>query len=128
MEVQFEPFKKVTFQSHLCFESGEAFANVIAILNPPGIPMQTRLFWANGIVFRFFPHAPSEALAKEILNGHLVWDHIEFAPMPQFRSELKVAERPLVTINVQDVSKHAVFGPVTKWIRDNLVVKLGSVE
>lgn len=123
MEVAFEPYKKVSFQSHLKYESSEAFANVIALSTPPGIPMQTRLFWANGILFRFFNHAPSETLAKEIIDGHLILDHIEFAPMPEYRDELKVSERPLITINVLNVSNHVVFGPLTKWIRDNLAKK-----
>jgi len=123
MEVAFEPFKKVSFQSYLAFESAEEFAKTIALLTPPGVPMQTRLFWANGVVFRFFAHQQSETLAKEILTGHLIWDHIEFAPMPSYGSELKVAERPLVTICVQDASKHAIFGEVAKWINEKLIGK-----
>jgi hypothetical protein len=123
MEVEFEPFKKVSFQSYLEFGSAQEFANMIAFLTPPGIPMQTRLFWANGVVFRFFAHQPSETLAKEILIGHLIWDHVEFAPMPSYTNEIKVAEKPLVTICVQDVTRHAVFEPVAKWINENLIRK-----
>jgi len=123
MEVAFEPYKKVSFQSHLLYETPEAFVNVIALTNPPGIPMQTRLFWANGVLFRFFNHPPSETLAKELVNGHLIWDHIEFAPMPEYKSEIKVEERPLIMINVLNVSNHVVFEPLTRWIRDNLIKK-----
>jgi len=121
VEVAFEPYKKITFQSHLLYKSAQTFANVIALANPPGIPFQVRLFWANGILFRFFNHTPSEALSKEILNGHLIFDHIEFAPMPEYKSELKVADRPLGTLYVLDVSNHVVFQPLTAWIRDNLL-------
>jgi len=120
MEIAFEPYKKVSFNSHLKYESAEEFVSVIALSNPPGVPVQARLFWANGILFRFFNHTPSEALAKEIINGHWIFDHIEFAPMSEYKNELKVAERPLVMINVLNVSKHAVFDPLTQWIRDNL--------
>lgn len=80
-----------------------------------------RLFWANGVVFRFFSHQPSEALATEVLSGHLMWDHIEFAPMPTYVNELKVAERPLVTICLQDVTKHAILEQVAKWIGEKLI-------
>jgi hypothetical protein len=123
MEVEFEPFRKVSFQSYLAFDSAQELANTIALLTPPGIPMQARLFWANGVVFRFFAHQLSEALAKEILTGHLIWDHVEFAPMPSYTNELKVAERPLVTIRIQDVTRHAVFEPVAKWINEKLIGK-----
>lgn len=123
MEVAFEPYKKVTFQSHLFYESAEEFASVLAMANPPGFPFQARLFWANGVVFRFFNHPPSEAMAKELINGHIIFDHIEFAPMPAFKNEIKVTERPLGTIGVLDVSKHVVFGPLTAWVRQNLLKK-----
>lgn len=105
------------------YESPDAFANVLAVSTPPGIPGRTRLFWANGVLFRFFPLLPSEVMAREIVNGHLIWDHIEFAPMPEYRNLLQVAERPLLTINVLNVSNHIVFRPVTEWIRDNLIGK-----
>lgn len=123
MEVAFEPYKKVTFQSHLFYETPEEFADVIALVNPPGIPFQIRLFWANGVLFRFYSHNYSEALAREELSGHLIFDHIEFAPMPDFKSELKVKDRPMGTIAVLDVSKHVVFAPLATWIRDNLLKK-----
>jgi hypothetical protein len=123
MEVAFEPYKRITFQSHLCYETAEEFVNAIALVNPPGIPFMARLFWANGVLFRFFNHFPSEALSKETLAGHLIFDHIEFAPMPTFRRELKVPERPLGIIDVLDVSKHVVFDPLTAWISQNLIKK-----
>ena len=124
MEVAFEPYKKVSFQSHLAYASSEDFTQVIALARPPGVPAQVRLFWANGVLFRFFPHPPSEVRAKSIVNGHLIWDHVEFAPMPQYSRQISVAERPLVTIFVLDVSNHVVFDPVSKWIRNNLIEKI----
>jgi hypothetical protein len=126
MEVAFEPYKKVSFHSYLMYESSEAFTNVIALSTPPGVPVQARLFWSSGVLFRFFPHPPSEAVAKEIVNGHLIWDHIEFASMPEYVNELKVEERPLVRIKVLNVSNHVILEPVTKWIRDNLIRKKTS--
>jgi hypothetical protein len=123
VEVAFEPYEKVTFQSYLAYESAEAYVNVIGLANPPGVPFQARLFWANGVLFRFFNHAPTEALAKETIAGHLIFDHIEFAPMPEYKTELKVTDRPLGIMNVLDVSNHVVFDPLTAWIRKNLIKK-----
>jgi len=123
MEVTFEPYKKITFQSYMLYDSAEAFVNVIALSIPPGVSSQSRLFWANGVLFRFFSHPPSEAIAKEVLSGHVIWDHIEFAPMPEYKNELKVAERPLVMTTILDVSSHPLFRRLTAWIRDNLIKK-----
>ena len=121
MEVAFETYKKISFQSYLPYETAENFVNAAIEGTPQGVPFQARFFWANGILFRFFNHAPSEALAKEIISGHLILEHIEFAPMPEYRTELRVPTRPLASITVLDVSKHIVFNPLTAWIRENLV-------
>jgi hypothetical protein len=121
MEVAFEPYKKLSFQSYLPFESLEEFTNFIACEIPPNAIAQTRLFWANGVLFRWSNHPIAEAIVKEIINGHLIIDHIEFAPMPEYKNELKVATRPLANIIVLNVSKHIVFNPLTAWIRDNLL-------
>lgn len=121
VEVEFEPYKKTTFQSYLAYRNAEAYVNAIALVNPPGVPFQARLFWANGVLFRFFNHAPSEALNRETIAGHLIFDHIEFAPMPEYKNELKVADRPLGIINIIDVSNHVVFDPLAAWIRKNLI-------
>jgi hypothetical protein len=123
MEVAYEPYKKITFQSHLCYDTAEEFVKIACLANPQGIPFQARFFWANGVIFRFFNHMPSETLAKEFLSGHIIFDHIEFAPMPTFTRELRVQERPLAIIDVLDVSKHVVFGPLAAWIHENLIKK-----
>ena len=64
-----------------------------------------------------------KSLAKETISGHLIIDHIEFAPMPEYKNELNTPKRPLARITVLDVSKHIVFNPLTAWIRDNLIRK-----
>jgi len=121
MEIAFEPYKKLTFQSHLIYQTLEELLDVIVSGSPAGVPFQTRLYWANGILFRHFNHPQSESLAKEIISGHMILDHIEFCPMDKFISELKSEKRPMGRIIVLDVSKHVVFGPLTAWLKKNLL-------
>jgi hypothetical protein len=121
MQIAFEPYQKVTFQSYLKYDSAQEFANVIGLSSPPGVPAQGKLYWANGVLFRFYNHNPSEALSKEWLSGHVIFDHIEFAPMPTFTNEIKIANRPLITIFVINVTKHVVFDPLTAYIKENFL-------
>lgn len=121
MEIAFEPYKKVSFNSHLKYENPQAFVDVISTANPPDLPFQLKFFWANGILFRVFNHPPSEALAKETLSGHLVFDHIEYAPMPHYANLLDIPNRPLGKIHIINVTNHVIFEPLTAWIRDNLL-------
>jgi len=122
MEIIFKPYDKITFRSHLKYDSSEEFLRVIGTGSPAGMPNRTRLFWANGILFRHFSLAPTDSNTKEIIKGHLHMDHIEFAGMPEYQQDLIAStDRPLVTIYVVDVSNHVVFDPFTKWIKENLL-------
>jgi hypothetical protein len=122
MEIEFDPYKKLSFKSYIPYESHEALIEAMCMGAPAGIPGRATLFWANGVLFRFFTFPPSEAAGKEYVSGNLVWDHIEFAPMATYIKEIQgPKDRPMFTIYVLDVSKHTTFGPLTKWIRDNLL-------
>ena len=122
MEINFEPYEKITFRSYLNYGSVEQFASVIGLGSPPGIPSRAKLLWANDVLFRHFALPPTDAITKENIKGHLVLDHIEFAPMPEYQKEIQVLpDRPLMTIFVLDVSEHFVFDPLSKWIKENLL-------
>jgi hypothetical protein len=118
MEISFDPYKKVTFQSHLRYTSAKAFIDVISLVNPPEMGFQAKLFWANGVLFRPFSHSPSEVLAKEIINGHLIFDHIEFAPMPIYKKESNYSRKTLGPNYIIDV-KVMWFLTYDIWIHNN---------
>jgi len=105
------------------YDSSDAFVSAIAMATPPGVQGRTTAFWANGVLFRYYNYQPSETLAKEHACGNLLWDHIDFAPMPKYQKEIQAQDRPLVTVYVLDVSKHTLFAPFSKWVRDNLLEK-----
>jgi hypothetical protein len=123
MEVKFEPYKSMVFKSYLPFDSAASLIESIVDVNTPGTPIHIRLLWANGILIRFYNQAKSEALSKEYLSGNVIFDHIEFAPMKEYIKNPRLENRPMITVDVLDVSKHTVFNPLTAWIRDNLLSK-----
>ncbi len=122
MQVTFEPYNLITFKSYMQFATPEEFVNSIADTNAPGSPIHIRVIWANGILFRFFNQINSEAISKENLSGHIILDHIEFAVMKDYTKTMKIENKPMVTVDILDVSKHVVFNPLTAWIRDNLLI------
>lgn len=121
MEMAFEPYKKVSFKSYLQYDNPEEMVNTLTISIPPGVPAQYILKWANGILFQFATFKPADSLIKEYIAGHLLWDHIDFAPMPQYTPEIQVPSKPMVAITVIDLSHHSLFVSVTEWIRENLL-------
>lgn len=126
MEIAFEPYRKLSFRSYLQFDSPEALVRAITLNIAPGIPAHASLRWANGVVFSVANFQPADSVVKEYVAGHLLWDHIDFASMPQYQSEIRIPEKPLVTVNVLSLTGHTIFDPLTEWIRDNLLRKASS--
>jgi hypothetical protein len=123
MEIAFEPYRKLSFRSYLEYKSPEDLARNIALTVPPDVPARTNLRWSNGVLFSIAPFQPSDSLAKEYLAGHVLYDHIDFAVMQKYQKEIKLPEKPLVVINVQDLSEHPLFGHLGEWIKKNLAKK-----
>lgn len=121
MDVVLEPYERITIRSYLKYESPEAFANAITLSIGRGVPGRLGgLFWARGVIFKHYPYSPSDSINKEYLNGHLPIDHVEFAPMSELRSEIRIGE---VIVTVMDVSNHQTLGALADWITDNLLDK-----
>lgn len=97
------------------------FIDSIVGANIPNTPVHIRLLWANGILFRFFNQINSEGLSKEYLSGNIIFDHVEFASMKEYIKNPRIENKPLVSVDILNVSKHVVFNPLTAWIRDNLL-------
>jgi hypothetical protein len=111
---ELEPYKKIVVRSTMKYDSPEAFAQSLTI----GIPRGTmgrvgNLFWANGIVFRHFPYAPTDSVSKQNLQGNLYLDHIEYTLLPTYRNEIKLGD---ISISLINVSNHTTFSGLTKWI------------
>jgi len=123
MEIGFDPYKKLSFKSYIQYDTPEVFVKILTVAVPQGVPAQTTLHWSNGVLFRFANFQPTDSIVKEYVAGHLLWDHLEFAPMPQYAKQIKLPDNPLVTINVLNVSNHTLFGPLGKWICENLMKK-----
>jgi hypothetical protein len=104
-------------------ENPEQLVSTIVAGSPSRVPVQVVLRWANGVLFMLAPFQPSEVVAKEFLSGHLLWDHLDFAIMSDFQRAIRIAERPLLQIDIIDLSDHPIYGPFANWIKNNLVVK-----
>lgn len=117
-EFAVEPYKKVTVRSYMRYESAEAYARALTQNMMRGMGGRMgNFFWANGILFKHSPYAQSDSVTKQYLEGHLPIDHLEYAPMPEFRNEIRVEDFVVTVINV---SEHTLFRDLTRWITETL--------
>lgn len=119
-EFLIEPYRKVSVRSYMRYESADAWARAITqSLRGMGGRIGN-YFWANGIMFKHATYVPSDSVTKQYLEGHLPLDHIEYAPMPEFRSEIRIDD---AVVTLVDVSAHTLFRDLTMWIKETLEQK-----
>jgi hypothetical protein len=123
MEISFEPYKKLSFRSYLEYDSPEDLARNIALSIPSGVPVQATLRWSNGVLFAIAAFQQSESVSKEYLAGHVLYDHIDFALMSKYQKTIKLPEKPMVAVNITNLSEHPLFGNLGEWIKGNLAKK-----
>ncbi len=113
-QVAFKPYQKITIRSKMRYPSAQAFADALTLSLARGMGGRGgNLFWANGILFRHFPFAPSDTILKEYLDGHLPIDHIDYAPMPEYSAEIRSGE---IVVTVLNVTYHTILSRIGRWL------------
>jgi hypothetical protein len=119
MHVVLDPYQRITIRSYQKYDNAEAFVTSMTRSLMSGAAGRVgSLYWANGIVFRHYPYAPADSLIKEYLKGHLPLDHVDFAPMPQFKDEMRTGE---FIVTILDMSNHLTLDVLSEWIAANLI-------
>lgn len=75
------------------------------------------LSWADGVVFRFSRLAPTDEVFKELLQGKLHWNVVEWALMPQYKQVIPLEEIN-AKIPVINVSTTTILCEVAKALRE----------
>lgn len=100
----------------------EAFlASIDSVNDPSQKGYAGYVSWANGILFNIFLSPVTEATFGEYVKGTLYVDNILFAPMKKYEKVLKVREDPSLIITVYNESESTLYGPITNWIKENLL-------
>jgi hypothetical protein len=75
------------------------------------------LSWAEGVVFRFSRMAPTDEIFKELLQGKVHWNVVEWALMPQYKQVIPLEEIN-AKIPVINVSTTAILCEVAKALKE----------
>ncbi|MDH7563673.1 MAG: hypothetical protein QHH24_02145 [Candidatus Bathyarchaeota archaeon] len=112
--VKHEPFKEIIIMEKDFFPTADdiaRFASIIAGGKTAG------LYWAEGIVFLYFPLPPStSAVAKALIEQRRVyWTFVGYAHMPKYQPVIETREK--IIVPVIDMSSNRVFSAVTTWLK-----------
>lgn len=113
--VRFEPFQEIVVLERDLFPSSDEiarFASIIAGGKTAG------LYWADGVVFLYFPiPASTEAIAKALVEHKRVyWSFVGYALMPKYQPIIETREKMIVP--VVDMSTNTLIKKVAAWLKE----------
>jgi hypothetical protein len=115
VDVKYEPFKEIVVMERNFFSNPDEiarFTSIIAGGKPAG------LYWAEGVVFLYFPlPASTEIAAKELIeNSRVYWTFVGYAFMPKYQSTIETREK--IIVPVIDMSSNPIFRKVASWLKE----------
>jgi len=113
--VKYEPFREVVVMEKEVFANAEEiarFASIIAGGKAAG------LYWADGIVFLYFPlPASTETTAKLLVeHGKVYWTFLGYAQMPKYQPIIETREKMIVP--VVDMTANRLMKSVADWLKE----------
>lgn len=115
VSISYEPFKEIVIMEKTRFKSAEEIARFTSVIAGGKL---AGLYWAEGIVFLYFPLTASNAIvAKELLEKRRVyWTFVGYAPMPKYTPAIETKEKMIVP--VVDISADPILRSVALWLKE----------
>ena len=113
--VKYEPFKEIIVMEKDYFGTPEEiarFASIIAGGKAAG------LYWAEGVVFLYFPLPASTEITSKMLveHGRVYWTFVGYSFMPKYQSVLETRDKMIVP--VVDMTSNVLIKKVASWLKD----------
>ena len=114
VEVKYVPFKEIAVMQQNVFASPDDMARFASIISGG---KTAGLYWAEGVVFLYFPlPASTETAAKALIeNRRVYWTFVGYALMPKYQPIIETKEK--IMVPVIDMSSNPMFRKVAKWLK-----------
>ena len=115
INISYEPFKEIVIMEQTRFTTADDMARFTSVIAGGKL---AGLYWAEGIVFLYFPLPPSNAAVARMLieSGKVYWTFVGYAIMPKYQSVIETREKMIVP--VIDISANAMLKRVAQWLKE----------
>ena len=116
VDVKYEPFKEIVVMEHTFFSTPDDIARFTSVIAGGKL---AGLYWAEGVVFLYFPlPASTETAAKELIEDKRVyWTFVGYSLMPKYQPTIETKEKMIVP--VIDMSSNPMFRKVASWLKES---------
>src|SRR5512136_2284183 len=113
--IKYEPFREIVIMEKTRFVSPDDLARFTSVIAGGKL---AGLYWAEGVVFLYFPLPPSNATVARMLieNGKVFWTFVGYAPMPKYEPTIETKEKMIVP--VIDISTNPMLKRVAEWLKE----------
>jgi hypothetical protein len=115
INIKYEPFKEIVIMEQTRFTSPDEMARFTSVIAGGKL---AGLYWAEGVVFLYFPLPPSNTAVARMLieSGKVYWTFVGYALMPRSQSVIETREKMIVP--VIDISSNAMLKKVALWLKE----------
>jgi hypothetical protein len=116
VDVKYEPFKEIVVMERNFFSTPDDIARFTSVIAGGKL---AGLYWAEGIVFLYFPlPASTETAAKELIeNKRVYWTFVAYSLMPKYQPTIETKEKMIVP--VIDMSSNPMIRKVASWLKES---------
>jgi hypothetical protein len=115
VNIRYEPFKEIVIMEQTHFGSPDEMARFTSVIAGGKL---AGLYWAEGVVFLYFPLPPSNtAVAKMLIeSGKVYWTFVGYAHMPKYQPIIETKEKMIVP--VIDIGANPLLRKVAQWLKE----------
>jgi len=113
--IKYEPFREIVIMEQTRFASPDDLARFTSVIAGGKL---AGLYWAEGVVFLYFPLPPSNtAVAKMLIeSGKVYWTFVGYALMPKYALTIETKEKMIIP--VIDIGANPLLRKVAQWLRE----------
>ncbi len=115
VKITYEPFREIVIMEQTRFRSPDEMARFTSVIAGGKL---AGLYWAEGVVFLYFPLPPSNAAVAKMLieSGKVFWTFVGYALMPKYESTIETREKMIVP--VIDITTNSLLRRVARWLKE----------
>ena len=115
VNITYEPFKDIVIMEQTRFPSADDMARFTSVIAGGKL---AGLYWAEGVVFLYFPLPPSNSAVVRALieNGKVYWTYVGYALMPRYAPTIETKEKMIVP--VVEITSDPILKAVANWLKE----------
>ena len=113
--IKSQPFREIVIMEQTRFRTPDEMARFTSVIAGGKL---AGLYWAEGVVFLYFPLPPTNAPVAKMLieSGKVYWTFVGYALMPRYDATIETKEKMIVP--VIDISSNPMLRKVAQWLKE----------